>query len=53
MYYVQCNILLKDGANHTNFRATLSNDRTIKKENGGGTIVVRATQDTFEVIMEI
>jgi hypothetical protein len=35
-----------------NVSGTLSNDRTVK-ENGGGTVVVRASQDNFEVIMEI
>jgi hypothetical protein len=35
-----------------NVRATLSNDRTVKA-NGGGTVVIRATQDIFEAIVEI
>jgi hypothetical protein len=51
-YTVLCDILSKDSANHMNVRATLSNDRIVK-ENGGGTVVVRATQDTFEVIIKI
>jgi hypothetical protein len=35
-----------------NARATLSNCRTVK-ENGGGTVVFRATQDIFEVALKI
>jgi hypothetical protein len=35
-----------------NVRATLLNDRIVT-QNGGGTVVVRATQDTLEVVMEI
>jgi hypothetical protein len=35
-----------------NARATLSNGRIVK-ENGGGKVVVRATQDNFEVVLEI
>jgi hypothetical protein len=35
-----------------NARVTLSNGR-IGKENGGGTVVVLATQDNFEVVLEI
>jgi hypothetical protein len=35
-----------------NARATLSNGRTVK-ENGGGTVVFRATQDNFEAVLEI
>jgi hypothetical protein len=34
-----------------NARATLWNGGT-GKENGGGTAVVRATQDNFEVVLE-
>jgi hypothetical protein len=32
--------------------ATLSNGRTVT-DNGGGTVVFRATQDNFEVVFEI
>jgi hypothetical protein len=32
-----------------NARATLSNGRTVKK-NGGGTVVVRATQDNLHIL---
>jgi hypothetical protein len=35
-----------------NTRATLLNVRTVK-ENGGETVVVRATQENVEVILEI
>jgi hypothetical protein len=35
-----------------NARATLSNGRTVE-ENGGGTVVVGATQENFEVVLEI
>jgi hypothetical protein len=35
-----------------NARATLSKS-SAAKENGGGTAVVRATQDNFEVVREI
>jgi hypothetical protein len=35
-----------------NARATLSNGKTVK-ENGSGTVVVRAVQDNFEVLLEI
>jgi hypothetical protein len=35
-----------------NARATLSKSKPVK-ENGGGTVVVRATQDNFEVVLEI
>jgi hypothetical protein len=52
MYGVQCDILSKDGVSHMNARATLSNGRTVK-QNGGGTVVVRATQDNFEEVLEI
>jgi hypothetical protein len=35
-----------------NAKATLSNGRTFK-ENGKETVVVRATQDNYDVVMEI
>jgi hypothetical protein len=35
-----------------NARITLSNIRTVK-ENGGGTVLVLATQDNFDVVLEI
>jgi hypothetical protein len=39
---------------HVSARATLSNGRTVK-QNGGGTVVFRATQDirNFEMVFEI
>jgi hypothetical protein len=43
--------LSKDGASHVNTRAILSNGKKVK-ENGSGTIVVRATQDNLEVVLE-
>jgi hypothetical protein len=54
MYCIVCSsdILSKEGASHMNARATLSNGRRVK-ENGDGTIIVRATQDNFEVVFEI
>jgi hypothetical protein len=35
-----------------NARATLSNGGTVE-ENGGGTVVVGATHENFEVVLEI
>jgi hypothetical protein len=35
-----------------NARATLLNGRTVK-ENGDGTVIIRATQNNFEVVLEI
>jgi hypothetical protein len=52
MYDVQCDILSKGNAGHMNARAALSNGREVK-ENGGGTVVLRATEDNFEVALEI
>jgi hypothetical protein len=35
-----------------NVRPTLSNGRAVKG-NGSGTVIVRATQDNFEAVLEI
>jgi hypothetical protein len=45
MYCTVCGVIFsqKDSASHMNASATLPNGRRIK-ENGGGTVVVRATQ---------
>jgi hypothetical protein len=52
IYGAYSDILSKDGTSHMNARATLSNGRTIKG-NGGGAVVIRVTQDKFEVVLEV
>jgi hypothetical protein len=45
-------MLSKDGASLPNATANLPNGRTIK-ENGGGAVVFRATQEYIEMILRI